>query len=113
MPHGGPFARDAESWDWWSQYLAELGLCRDPAQLSRVLGLWHRLRQEGQGEWGLKMQDDLDDAVAWWPRKASPIPSALHGRGLLWRLCRDARGPAQQRALSLRGSYAGGPIFRP
>src|SRR5690606_18577330 len=25
MPHGGPFARDSESWDWWAQFMADRG----------------------------------------------------------------------------------------
>lgn len=25
LPHGGPFARDDESWDWWTQFLASRG----------------------------------------------------------------------------------------
>ncbi len=65
MPHGGPFARDAESWDWWSQYLAELGYAVIQPNYRGSSGYGTAFAQKGQGEWGLKMQDDLDDAVAW------------------------------------------------
>ncbi|KAI1690543.1 prolyl oligopeptidase family domain-containing protein [Ditylenchus destructor] len=39
------------------------GLSRDPAQLPWVFGLWHTVYQKGEGQWGLAMQDDLNDAV--------------------------------------------------
>ncbi|CAM3103590.1 MULTISPECIES: alpha/beta hydrolase family protein [Sphingomonas] len=65
MPHGGPFARDAESWDWWSQYLAELGYVVIQPNYRGSSGYGTAFAKKGEGEWGLKMQDDLDDAVAW------------------------------------------------
>lgn len=74
MPHGGPFARDAESWDWWSQYLAELGYAVIQPNYRGSSGYGTAFAKKGQGEWGLKMQDDLDDAVAWLAKEGIADP---------------------------------------
>lgn len=65
MPHGGPFARDAEGWDWWTQYLAELGYAVVQPNYRGSSGYGRDFARKGEGEWGLKMQDDLDDAITW------------------------------------------------
>ncbi|MBD8678040.1 alpha/beta hydrolase family protein [Sphingomonas sp. CFBP 13720] len=63
MPHGGPAARDSEGWDWWSQYLAELGYVVIQPNYRGSSGYGEVFSRKGAGEWGLKMQDDLNDAV--------------------------------------------------
>lgn len=63
MPHGGPFARDAEGWDWWTQFLAEKGYVVVQPNYRGSSGYGDAFARKGEGEWGLKMQDDLDDAV--------------------------------------------------
>ena len=65
MPHGGPAARDDESWDWWAQFLAERGYAVVQPNYRGSTGYGTPFHEKGEGEWGLKMQDDLDDAVAW------------------------------------------------
>jgi dipeptidyl aminopeptidase/acylaminoacyl peptidase len=64
MPHGGPFARDAESWDWWSQFLAERGYAVIQPNFRGSAGYGTAFAKKGQGQWGLAMQDDLNDALA-------------------------------------------------
>lgn len=63
MPHGGPFARDAEDWDWWAQYLAESGYAVVQPNYRGSSGYGTAFAKLGEGQWGLKMQDDLDDVV--------------------------------------------------
>ncbi|KQM96872.1 alpha/beta hydrolase family protein [Sphingomonas sp. Leaf25] len=63
LPHGGPSARDSESWDWWTQYLAELGYVVIQPNYRGSSGYGTAFARKGAGEWGLKMQDDLNDAV--------------------------------------------------
>lgn len=63
LPHGGPSARDSESWDWWTQYLAELGYVVIQPNYRGSSGYGVAFARKGRGEWGLKMQDDLNDAV--------------------------------------------------
>jgi dipeptidyl aminopeptidase/acylaminoacyl peptidase len=64
LPHGGPFARDAEDWDWWSQFLAERGYAVVQPNYRGSSGFGTAFAEKGQGQWGLAMQDDLNDALA-------------------------------------------------
>lgn len=65
MPHGGPAARDSEEYDWWVQYLAELGHAVIQPNYRGSTGYGKAFHDLGKGEWGLKMQDDLIDAATW------------------------------------------------
>jgi dipeptidyl aminopeptidase/acylaminoacyl peptidase len=64
MPHGGPGARDSASYDWWAQFLADRGYAVAQPNYRGSTGYGDAFREAGDGEWGLKMQDDLNDAVA-------------------------------------------------
>jgi dipeptidyl aminopeptidase/acylaminoacyl peptidase len=63
LPHGGPEARDSEAWDWWVQFLAWRGYAVVQPNYRGSTGFGSRFLDLGDGEWGLKMQDDLNDAV--------------------------------------------------
>lgn len=63
MPHGGPFARDYAEWDWWTQFLAQKGYAVVQPNYRGSSGYGTGFTDKGKGEWGLKMQDDLNDAV--------------------------------------------------
>jgi acetyl esterase/lipase len=65
MPHGGPFARDDEEWDWWAQFLASRGYAVLQPNYRGSSGFGTKFAKLGEGQWGLTMQDDLLDAVAW------------------------------------------------
>jgi dipeptidyl aminopeptidase/acylaminoacyl peptidase len=65
MPHGGPFARDSETWDWWAQFLAERGYAVLQPNYRGSSGYGSEFAAKGEGQWGLAMQDDLNDAVDW------------------------------------------------
>jgi acetyl esterase/lipase len=65
MPHGGPFARDSEEWDWWAQALAERGYAVIQPNFRGSSGFGTKFAKAGEGQWGLKMQDDVNDALAW------------------------------------------------
>jgi dipeptidyl aminopeptidase/acylaminoacyl peptidase len=65
MPHGGPFARDDESWDWWPQFLASRGYAVLQPNYRGSSGFGDAFAEKGRGQWGLAMQDDLTDAVKW------------------------------------------------
>ena len=64
MPHGGPSARDDESWDWTTQFLADRGYLVIQPNYRGSSGYGTRFAGLGRGEWGRKMQDDVDDALA-------------------------------------------------
>jgi dienelactone hydrolase len=63
MPHGGPGSRDAESWDWWAQYLASMGYAIVQPNYRGSTGYGDAFYEKGDGQWGMAMQDDLLDAI--------------------------------------------------
>lgn len=65
MPHGGPFARDDERYDWWAQFLASRGYAVLQPNYRGSSGYGNAFADKGKGQWGLAMQDDLTDAVKW------------------------------------------------
>jgi dipeptidyl aminopeptidase/acylaminoacyl peptidase len=64
MPHGGPFARDDESWDYWVQALAERGYAVVQPNFRGSSGFGTAFAKKGERQWGLGMQDDVNDALA-------------------------------------------------
>ena len=65
MPHGGPSTRDSESFDFWAQFLAEQGYAVVQPNYRGSTGYGKAFYDLGKGQWGLKMQDDLVDAIGW------------------------------------------------
>ena len=63
LPHGGPGERDSETWDWWVQFLADRGYAVVQPNYRGSTGYGKIHFEAGRGEWGLKMQDDLLDAI--------------------------------------------------
>lgn len=74
MPHGGPFARDDESWDWWPQFLADRGYAVVQPNYRGSSGYGTAFAEKGEGQWGLAMQDDLNDALAHLAREGIADP---------------------------------------
>lgn len=64
LPHGGPWARDDESFDMWAQPLAEMGYAVVQPNFRGSSGFGYEWEAASDGNWGTKMQDDLLDAVA-------------------------------------------------
>ncbi len=66
-PHGGPWARDRGGWDGsgWVPFLTSRGYAVLRPQYRGSAGLGRELWIAGDGQWGLAMQDDLDDGAAW------------------------------------------------
>ncbi|MEA3032575.1 MAG: hypothetical protein QOH86_591 [Sphingomonadales bacterium] len=81
MPHGGPFARDDEQWDFWAQFLAERGYAVVQPNFRGSAGFGSAFASKGRGQWGLAMQDDLNDALAELVRQgiADPKRAAIFG----------------------------------
>lgn len=63
LPHGGPWVRDTIIFDEWAQLLASSGyiVIQPNYRGSTGYGLDHWIA--GDKNWGLSMQDDLDDAA--------------------------------------------------
>lgn len=66
LPHGGPWARDSEDWEYvpWRQPLAELGYVVIQPNFRGSDGYGKEWESASDGNWGERMQDDLNDAVA-------------------------------------------------
>ncbi|WP_246840557.1 prolyl oligopeptidase family serine peptidase [Lacimicrobium sp. SS2-24] len=77
MPHGGPWARDVVIYDEWSQLLAHHGYLVIQPQFrgSEGYGLNHWIA--GDNEWGLKMQDDMDQGAQFLVEKGLADPKRL------------------------------------
>lgn len=65
MPHGGPFVRDEWSYDPWVQFLADRGYAVLQPNYRGSTGYGRAFVSAGEGQWGRKMQDDIDDGVKW------------------------------------------------
>jgi len=82
MPHGGPFGiRDTWGFDPETQFLANLGYAVLQINFRGSSGYGSAFEQAGYGQWGLAMQDDLSDAVAWAVAtgRADPTRVAIFG----------------------------------
>lgn len=63
LPHGGPAAHDWMGFDWLAQALASRGYLVIQPQFRGSSGFGFAHWSAGHGEWGRKMQDDLDDGL--------------------------------------------------
>ncbi|WP_293482455.1 S9 family peptidase [Phenylobacterium sp.] len=63
-PHGGPKARDEYDFDFIAQFLATRGYAVLQPQFRGSWGFGQDFEDAGKGEWGGKMQTDLQDGVA-------------------------------------------------
>jgi dipeptidyl aminopeptidase/acylaminoacyl peptidase len=63
--HGGPWDRVRWRFDGDDQWLADRGYASLQVNFRGSIGYGKSFVQAGNREWGGKMQDDLDDAVAW------------------------------------------------
>lgn len=83
VPHGGPWARDTNGWDGsgWPQFLASRGYAVLQPQYRGSRGFGRQLWLAGDAQWGLAMQDDKDDGVAWMVEQgiADPARVAMFG----------------------------------
>lgn len=67
LPHGGPWVRDSADWDsyGWAQALAEQGYVVIQPNYRGSTGYGPAWEKASEKAWGNRMQDDLNDAVAW------------------------------------------------
>jgi dienelactone hydrolase len=63
MPHGGPFVRDKWEYDGWAQFLANRGYVVLQPNFRGSTGYGKAFVDAASGQYGRKMQDDLDDGV--------------------------------------------------
>ncbi|MFT7773765.1 S9 family peptidase [Roseateles sp.] len=63
--HGGPWARDGFGFSSTHQWLCDRGYAVLNVNFRSSTGLGKTFLNAGNGEWGRRMDDDLDDAVDW------------------------------------------------
>lgn len=64
FPHGGPHARDTIGHDFMVQFMVSRGYAVLQPNFRGSTGYGDAFREAGYSEWGLKMQEDLEDGVA-------------------------------------------------
>jgi dipeptidyl aminopeptidase/acylaminoacyl peptidase len=65
FPHGGPMHRDFWTFSPWGQWLANRGYAVLKPNFRGSTGYGKKFLNAGDKQWGLKMHDDLIDAVTW------------------------------------------------
>lgn len=65
LVHGGPWSRDTFGFNPMHQWLANRGYAVLSVNFRGSTGFGKRFVNAADGEWGRKMDEDLDDAVAW------------------------------------------------
>ncbi|QIB64451.1 alpha/beta hydrolase family protein [Kineobactrum salinum] len=63
MPHGGPNARDRLGFDWMAQFFAASGYAVFQPNFRGSSGYGSQFQDAGLGEWGGRMQRDIDEGV--------------------------------------------------
>lgn len=108
LPHGGPFVRDQWEYDPLVQFFANRGYAVLQPQFRGSTGFGKEFVTKGYGEWGRKMQDDLDDGVEWLtktgqidPKRVCIVGSSYGGYAAMWGAIRN---PDRYRCAA---SYAG------
>jgi dipeptidyl aminopeptidase/acylaminoacyl peptidase len=96
MPHGGPFSRDHWEYDATVQFLANRGYAVLQPQFRGSTGYGKVFVERGYGEWGRRMQDDLDDGVDWLakagqidPKRVCIVGASYGGYAALWGAIRN------------------------
>ena len=96
MPHGGPFHRDSWAYDPFVQLLASRGYAVLQPQFRGSTGYGRSFVERGHGEWGRKMQDDLDDGLDWLvksgkvdPKRVCIFGASYGGYAALWGAIRN------------------------
>ncbi|MGA8139207.1 MAG: S9 family peptidase [Desulfobaccales bacterium] len=76
-PHGGPWARDHWGFDPEIQFLANRGLAVLQMNYRGSTGYGKAFWEAGFKEWGLEMQDDISDGVAWLVKQGLADPRRI------------------------------------
>ena len=101
-PHGGPWARDTWGYSSVVQFLCNRGYAVMRMNFRGSTGYGRRFLEASYKQWGLRMQDDITDAVEW-----------RHLRRKLRRLCHAGGRRLYAETLRLRSGLRGGvePLY--
>lgn len=112
LPHGGPWARDSVDWDGfgWAQALAELGYVVLQPNFRGSSGYGTAWEKAGERAWGLRMQDDLNDGLAYLAAQGIADPKRACMMGWSYGGYAAARA-AQRDGARYRCAIAGAGVF--
>ena len=65
LPHGGPWVRDTNRFDYWVQFFHSRGYAVLKPNYRGSAGFGDEFLVAGYKQWGLKMQDDVIDGLDW------------------------------------------------
>lgn len=77
LVHGGPWARDVYGYNAMHQWLANRGYAVLSVNFRSSIGFGKSFIRAGDGEWGRKMDDDIEDAVQWAVSRGIADPTRL------------------------------------
>jgi dipeptidyl aminopeptidase/acylaminoacyl peptidase len=108
MPHGGPWGQDTLRYDYWAQFLANLGYAVLQPNFRGSTGYGTNFIEKGKGQLGIAMQDDLTDGFKWAvsqgfadPKRTCIVGASYGGYAAMWGVAKD---PDQYRcAISIAG----------
>ncbi len=96
MPHGGPWAQDTLTYDYWAQYLAEQGYGVIQPNFRGSTGYGEAFVEKAHGQIGIAMQDDLTDALNWAvaegladAQRTCIVGASYGGYAAMWGLAKD------------------------
>ncbi|MCW2369081.1 alpha/beta hydrolase family protein [Sphingobium sp. B11D3D] len=96
MPHGGPWAHDRLTYDYWVQFLAERGYAVLQPNFRGSTGYGEAFLKAGEGQMGLAMQDDVTDGVMWAvkqgiadPKRVCIVGASYGGYAAMWGIAKD------------------------
>ncbi|WP_143182711.1 alpha/beta hydrolase family protein [Parasphingorhabdus marina] len=111
LPHGGPWSHDSLSYDYWAQFLANMGYAVLQPNFRGSTGYGQAFVKKGQGQMGFAMQDDISDGVRWAvdqgianPDRVCIMGASYGGYAAMWGIAKD---PDQYRcAIAISGVAA-------
>jgi dipeptidyl aminopeptidase/acylaminoacyl peptidase len=77
FPHGGPWARDEWGFNGYAQWLANRGYAVLQPNFRGSTGYGKNFLNAGNKQWGLKMHDDLIDALNWAVKEGYADPKKI------------------------------------
>lgn len=96
MPHGGPWAHDTLSYDYWAQFLASRGYAVLQPNFRGSTGYGQAFLKAGEGQMGYAMQDDVTDGVNWAvkqgiadPKRVCIVGASYGGYAAMWGIVKD------------------------
>lgn len=96
MPHGGPWAHDSLTYDYWAQFLADRGYAVLQPNFRGSTGYGDDFVKKGQGQLGFAMQDDLTDGIKWAvgeniadPARVCIVGASYGGYAAMWGIVKD------------------------